>query len=235
MEEKSIIEPPKVRCVALIDGFNLYHAIDDCPHYHGYKWLNLDKLCTRLLESPAKESLLQIYYFTAVPPWSESKKARHLNLIGIYQDIGIRVIHGKFLPTTAHCRLCDKIYDTHQEKMTDINITLEMLKIGHENTADRIYLITGDNDQAAGILRFRSLYPDKEVYAVIPPHRRAKSLTGAATKKLTISETHLKESLLDDPHVFKDGRKYHKPQSWANGKHPGPNWRPREEATKKYH
>jgi hypothetical protein len=31
-------EPAKTRrCAILIDGFNLYHAIDDCPHFHEYK------------------------------------------------------------------------------------------------------------------------------------------------------------------------------------------------------
>lgn len=119
--------------------------------------------------------------------------------------------------------------------MTDINITLEMLRIGHENVADRIYLVTGDNDQAPGVLRFRSLYPDKQIVAVIPPHRKAKSLTDAATRKITISETFLKESVLDDPHVFSDKRAYAKPATWINGAHPGPNWRPRGEAIKKCH
>ena len=235
MENPALTPSAKIRTVALIDGFNLYHAIEDCPHFHAYKWLNPKKLCQRFLDNPAKEDLLAVTFFTAVPPWNEGKKARHLKLLGIYSDLGIRVISGKFLPTKAHCRLCNKEYDTHQEKMTDINITIEMLKIGHENSADRIYLVTGDNDQAAGVLRFRSLYPDKQIVAVIPPHRKAKSLTDAATRKITISETFLKDSVLDDPYVFTDKRSYEKPATWMNAAHPGPNWRPREQGTKRCH
>lgn len=204
----------------MIDGFNLYHAIDDCPHFRGYKWLNPVKLCERLLIAPSQEELRSVTFFTAVPPWNNGKQVRHLNLLGIYGDLGIRVITGKFMPTKAHCRLCNKEYDTHQEKMTDINITLEMLRIGHENIADRIYLVTGDNDQAPGVSRFRSLYPDKEIVAVIPPYRKAKSLTDAANHKVTISEAFLKISLLDDPYVFTDKRSYAKPTTWVNGPTP---------------
>jgi hypothetical protein len=134
------IHPKKVRCIALIDGFNLYHAIDDCPHFHAYKWLNYRKLSETFLDSPAKDELTDVVFFTAVPYWNPGKQQRHLRLMGIYSDLGIKVIPGKFMPTRAHCRLCNKEYDTHQEKMTDINITLEILKIGQNNTADRIYL-----------------------------------------------------------------------------------------------
>jgi hypothetical protein len=32
-----------------IDGFNLYHSMDNDPSFRKYKWLNLHTLCEQLL------------------------------------------------------------------------------------------------------------------------------------------------------------------------------------------
>ena len=41
----------KIRVNAYVDGFNLYHAIDELGHNH-LKWVNLRALCEQFLRGP---------------------------------------------------------------------------------------------------------------------------------------------------------------------------------------
>ncbi|MDO8544407.1 MAG: NYN domain-containing protein [Opitutaceae bacterium] len=215
-------DPQKIRSVFLIDGFNLYHAIDAVPHFHGFKWLNPIKLARAYAP---KEALIAVFFFTALPPWNEQKRARHQRLLEIYEDLGVIVVRGMFKHTTATCRLCGQTYSTYDEKLTDINICLELLRMGSDDLADRIYLVTGDNDQAASVRRFRGLYPDKEVVAVIPPFRRAAELQQAATADRGMTMVQLQKAVLDNPFKFKSSKVYVKPDNWTAKPTPD-NWTP---------
>ena len=48
------------RAAFFIDGFNLYHSIDNNPAFHKYKWLDLFALCRQFLKPV--ESIENIYY-----------------------------------------------------------------------------------------------------------------------------------------------------------------------------
>ena len=211
---------PKSRVVFLVDGFNLYHAIDDCPQFHGCKWLDLQALA-RAYTMPSTEMVVAVFFFTALPTWNEAKRARHQQLLDIYQDQGVIVKPGLFKRTTATCRVCGKDYPTFAEKLTDINICIELLRMGSDDIADKIFLITGDNDQAAAITRFRELHPTKEVIAILPPFRKAAELQQAASSSRTITKIQLGRSILPNPYRFRDGiRSYPKPSAWVDSPPP---------------
>lgn len=216
------------RCVALIDGFNLFHAIDDVPHFHEYKWLNPQALA-RAFIMPSKESLCATFFFTAIPTWDDQKRTRHQRLMQVYEDIGVLVKLGMFKPTTKNCRVCGRDYDTFEEKQTDINICLELLRMGHDDIADKVILITGDNDQAASVIRFRELFQKKEIMVVTPPFRQAMELEQAAGTRRIMNSSHLTKSTLPNPYIFKNGKTFMtKPEHWVNAPMPAnPGWQPR--------
>ena len=58
-----------------IDGFNVYHALDDYKSFHKYKWLDYSALAKCFVSS--KEIITDIFYFTAYAEWDLDKKARH--------------------------------------------------------------------------------------------------------------------------------------------------------------
>lgn len=53
------------RVAVYIDGFNMYHALDDLKKPH-YKWLNLNALA-ELLISRKSQRIVKVTYFTAAP------------------------------------------------------------------------------------------------------------------------------------------------------------------------
>lgn len=84
-----------MRVVAFVDGFNLYHSIEDQihppkniktapapkpkPQYRNYKWLNVQKLIEQFL--PEEDDLLDIYFFTSIPEWNNERASRHKKYI----------------------------------------------------------------------------------------------------------------------------------------------------------
>jgi hypothetical protein len=40
------------RILFFVDGFNVYHALDEEPKYHKYKWLDYSTLARRFISKP---------------------------------------------------------------------------------------------------------------------------------------------------------------------------------------
>lgn len=55
------------RVAVYVDGFNLYHAIDEL-NVPKLKWLNLDALARSLLRP--QETLVKCHYFTSIVDWN---------------------------------------------------------------------------------------------------------------------------------------------------------------------
>lgn len=87
------------RINALVDGFNLYHSIQDDIRYHRYKWLNVDKL----LRTYYPIGLEKIYYFTSLTLWDPHKVARHKIFIRALESTGIEIVYGKFKDRDRRC------------------------------------------------------------------------------------------------------------------------------------
>ena len=210
----STLAPSKTRCVFLIDGFNLYHSLRDNPIFCDYRWLDV-KALARAYIAPSKEVITAVFYFTALPTWDDQKRARHQKLIDVYEDLGVIVKRGVFLPAKRHCKKCGELYPTHEEKNTDINICLELLRMGQDDIADRVFLVTADSDQTAAIERFKTLYPGKEIFVIFPPGRHSTELQQVCHADRKITFTQLKASKLSDPYQCRDGRLIVKPQRWS--------------------
>jgi hypothetical protein len=83
------------RVIAFIDGFNLYHSIDNQKRLHRYKWLDLQELINQFLTS--KERLKELRYFTAYSTWDVDKRLRHEKYVHVLKGKGVRITLGQFL------------------------------------------------------------------------------------------------------------------------------------------
>lgn len=73
-----VVQPKLKATTAFIDGFNLYHAIDDLEQ--GYlKWVNLVLLSSQFLEQ--SWDLKRVYLFTSYTTWDVDKHARHQQFV----------------------------------------------------------------------------------------------------------------------------------------------------------
>jgi uncharacterized LabA/DUF88 family protein len=177
------------RVVFFIDGFNLYHSLDEKQSYHKYKWLNLRKLAECFVR-PSDE-INKIYYFTALALWNPRKVNKHKKLIKALELEGVKPVYGKFKMRDKKCPNCKTIFKKPEEKQTDVNIAIHLFKSALENEYDKAIIISGDSDLIPSVGAIKTSFPAKKIGVVIPINRRAKELIDICDFHTKLKEKHL--------------------------------------------
>jgi uncharacterized LabA/DUF88 family protein len=211
------------RIVVLIDGFNLYHALEhskvfanpkiDPRRYKKYKWLDLFKL-GKSYAYDKNDSIVGVYYFTTLATWDQAKVIKHKAYIKAQEENGVRVIYGEFKQKTRYCSLCKNYSPGREEKQTDVNIALMLLRLAVENVYDKVIIISGDTDLIPAVKMVKEMYPEKEVGVVIPIGNISEDFKRTADFHHKMKENHLKASLLPDPMKLADGTVLICPPTW---------------------
>lgn len=208
----------KNRAICLIDGFNLYHSLEDSEPENGfpykkYKWLNLIALVNNFVQ-PLDE-LKETYYFTAICNWDKSKANRHYRYIYALQNFGVKVRKGRFRKVERTCRAsCKESYKCGEEKRTDVDIAVTLISLAHQNVYDNAYLLTADSDQIPAVEEVKTLFPEKKINLIIPINSKAEELSGICHKSSKIKEVHLYTSQFDLDIKSISGKNISCPHEW---------------------
>ena len=171
------------RVTIYIDGFNLYYGLRD-KNWQRYLWLDVRRLSENLLRSG--QSLVAVHYFTARvhpdpnDPGKSIRQDTFLDALTTLPDVHIH--YGYYLPKKGSCAKCGATWRTYEEKMTDVNIAVELLGDAQDNTFDTAIVMSGDSDLAEPVNAVRKRYPKKRVVVAFPPKRVSKQLKQLATK-----------------------------------------------------
>lgn len=162
------------RVIAFVDGFNVYHSLDGvCDEY---KWLNYSALANAFI-AKSKERLRKIYYFSALAKWNPDKVSRHQNYIRALEFSGVDIVLGKFKKVTKRCRaLCKREYSTFEEKETDVNIAIYLLKLAMLDEYDKAIIFSCDSDLVPAVKAVRQVAPQKHIQVIISYNRSAEDL-----------------------------------------------------------
>jgi hypothetical protein len=125
------------RTTFLIDGFNLYHSLNDACRdlrRRGIKWLNINKFCLSYIPHiTPRASLEQIYYFTAFAYHRQKNDPhiiqRHKLLIECLTATGVNVEMGRFKAKQVYCNGCRTDVRHYEEKETDVAISAKLLEL----------------------------------------------------------------------------------------------------------
>jgi len=199
------------KVIFFIDGFNLYHAIEN-PEYRKYKWLNFNKFSNYFINR--FEKIEDIFYFTALTPWNMDKVKRHKIFIKAQESVGVKTVYGQFKRRSKKCRICQQIYDTYEEKQTDVNIAIYLFKLAIKNRYDKAFIVSGDSDLIPSILAIKESFPDKEIGVIIPIKKRAFELKSVCDFHIKMKEKHLKEHQFPDEIILPDNSSISRPQNW---------------------
>ena len=156
------------RVIVYIDGFNLYHAIDDLGQSH-LKWLNLRALAESLLRTGEQVKLVR--YFSAYATWKPGPYARHRDYVAALKAQGVETNMASFKKKPRKCHSCNAKWFGHEEKETDVNIAVQMVADALTGAAERLVLISADTDLAPPIRTIAQLAPQCEVFVATPPRR----------------------------------------------------------------
>lgn len=162
-----------MRVSCFVDGFNLYHAIDELCRprgKHDLKWCNLHSLANAFLK-PGSEQLTGIHYFSAHAHWLPDAMVRHQAYVEALRHHGVTIHLGHFKTKKRRCKSCSAQWDGHEEKESDVSLAVQLLHQAWLNTYDKAIIMTADTDIVPVLRLIREQFPDKQLMAAIPAQR----------------------------------------------------------------
>jgi uncharacterized LabA/DUF88 family protein len=196
------------RVAVFVDGFNLYHGVRELHRPH-LKWLDLRLLASKMIRRKS-QSIVGIYYFSAMADHDPARAARHREYINALQVCEVTPVLGKFKDKDKRFRCCmgcphPHYETTKEEKETDVNIALAMLNMAYKRLYDSAILISADSDLAPVIRLLRTEFPKLSITVAAPPCRGSKVLEAEATEYRKISSRLIARCLLAEKIVDPGG------------------------------
>ena len=163
-----------MRVYAYIDGFNLYHAIDDLKLHH-LKWVDLRSLIGSFLK--AGQELIAVNYYSAYATWRPDEFARHRQFVAALQATGVSVHMSDFMVRSRRCFTCGARWDSHEEKQTDVRMAVDIVADTLDDKLDLAIVVTADSDLRPAVQKVRAT-GTKRLLMIAPPGRfsRARDL-----------------------------------------------------------
>jgi uncharacterized LabA/DUF88 family protein len=201
------------RIITYIDGFNLYFGMRE-KFGRKYHWLNLSAMSKGFLK--ANQTLVCTKYFTtriSDPVASVRRQTTYIEALQTLPDL--HVYEGQYDLQVEMCPDCGRYISLHNEKMTDVNIAVELTKDAHADRFDTAIIVTGDSDQTPAIRMLKELFPTKRIICAFPPKRKSHRLQQEAHGFTHIDGGLLARCLLP-PSIFKaDGFELKRPPEWG--------------------
>ncbi|MEN8242622.1 MAG: NYN domain-containing protein [Chloroflexota bacterium] len=205
--------PKAIRVITYIDGFNLYFGLRS-KYGRKYLWLDIEKLAHSLIVKP-NASIQQVKYFTARIRNSPAKEKRQNQYLEAIETLpSTQLIFGKYYFSERECPACHHKHKFPSEKMTDVNIAVNMLVDAYEDRYDLAYLISGDSDLSGPIQEIRKRFPEKIILAAFPPDTKSWELARVANNHFMIGERKFARSQFPEKVTSKSGHELTKPTTW---------------------
>lgn len=200
------------RVITYIDGFNLYFGLKT-KGWKRYYWLNFQKLAKALLKREQK--LITTKYFTSRVSGPPDKTKRQGTFIEALETLdNFQIFYGHYITNKIECLKCGDIFAKPNEKMTDVNIAVELLTDAFHDAYDTAILISADSDLSAPIKKVKELFPRKKIVAAFPPARFSFALKEIVDASFTIGRQNLAKSLFPDEIIKADGFILKRPERW---------------------
>lgn len=200
-----------LRVIAYVDGFNLYYGLR-AKRWKKYYWLNIQKLVQQFIRP--HQTLVATKYFTTIIKYPNDRRQRQQVFLEALKTLpDFQIYYGHFLSDEITCRKCGYTYTTYHEKMTDVNIAVELLQDAFEDHFDLAFLLSADSDLVSPISAVQKSFPGKQVICIFPPKRSSYALKQVSNGVLHIGRNELAKSIFPD-RVLKDGVILRRPPSW---------------------
>ena len=155
------------RTIVYIDGFNLYHAIDDLHKPH-LKWVNLWSLSESLLRDD--QTLTNVKYYSAYARWMPGVYHRPIQYVKALEAKGVEVTMSEFKERRVTCYNCGASWTKHEEKETDVFLSADIVDDLRSDRFDVAIVITADTDIRPAINKVIET-KGKLVLVATPPKR----------------------------------------------------------------
>lgn len=206
----------------LIDGFNLYHSLNDAmkvPNSKSTKWLDLKAFCSSYLpDIDTKATLGPVHYFSALAAYREARDpghtARHQAYIRCLRDSGVEIELGNFKEKWIDCYKCFKPFTLHEEKESDVAIGVRLLELYWTNQCDAAVIVSADSDLSPAIRTARRHFPKRPIYCIAPWRRGSFDLMNLSRIYFKAKRAKYEAHQFTNPYVCQDRAQVPKPATW---------------------
>jgi hypothetical protein len=212
------------RTTVYIDGFNFYHGLKDAIYkledrWLRYYWLDFVKFAEQLLDEG--DELISVKYFTA-QPLEDHKKKRQSALFKANKFLHgdrVQIVNGKYYKKRVKCKgSCKEFFKLHEEKRTDVNISVHMMGDCAFNKTDKIILISADSDLMPPLEHISEYYKHIKLEVFFPPCRQSSDIKDFLSdcESLTSHRPKFEKAVM--PHNVTVGKKsVDIPEEWIHG------------------
>ena len=129
------------------------------------------------------------------------------------------VIKGQFYEKQVTCKVCKNKYTVAEEKRTDVNISVRMMRDCATGDVDTLVLVCADSDLIPPLQCIKELYPEKKVRVYFPPglysgaHVALMKAENKNVVRLEKSKMKFFDSIMPDSFSI-DGLSYTIPPKW---------------------
>lgn len=202
-----------MRVSVYVDGFNLFYGLRDAGWRQLY-WYCPGALAGVLVRPP--EILVCCKYFTARITQPGDKQRRQATYLAAIRERGAaQIIPGRIQLARKRCLNCGQPSETPTEKMTDVNLALELVCDAVEDRFDRAIVISGDSDLVPALRALARMAPEKTVSCAFPPNRVSDALRDASTNSSTLTWESLRAAQMPTRINRAMGRPLLKPPEWV--------------------
>jgi len=210
----------KNRSIIYIDGFNLYYgAVKNTP----WKWLDMEKYFSLLRQD---DDIQIIKYFTAKIHGSH-KPNQDVYIKALSTLNKVQIIYGLFKYKKIKCLVKNcthqgsKLFDVPEEKGTDVNIAVHMIKDAINDECDRLIVVSGDSDLVPAVKAVKLITPNKIVIVYVPANNivrgAANELRNSSDRHKTLPNNLLSKAQFPDQLTDSKGGIIQKPEAWSMG------------------
>lgn len=203
------------RVIAYVDGFNLYFGLK-AKGWKKHYWLDLNGLATSLLKPG--QTLAGVHYFTSrirANGRNVADMQRQSDYLDALATLPSLTIHyGHYLQKSRRCHSCGATWMDYEEKMTDVNIAMQLLADAFDDHFDTALVISADSDLTTPVRQVCARFPAKRIIVAQPPGRNSVQLAGAATAVFTIGETKVRQNQLPAAVTTASGYVIQRPAHW---------------------
>jgi uncharacterized LabA/DUF88 family protein len=194
-----------------VDGFNLYFGMVESG-FTNCKWLDIQLLAQNLKNT--SQALNEVKYFTSRISNNIEKQKRQDIYIEALRTTPVSITFGQFRNQPMKCSQCANFWYDSKEKMTDVNIATSLMIDAFTDKFDVAFLVSGDSDLVPPIKAIRELFPEKEVWVVLPPSRESNALKKVANGSFVLGRKKLEISQLKEEIQSNYGVLLKRPSTW---------------------
>ncbi len=157
--------------------------------------------------------LNKVYYCTATPHDQGKRNRQSAFLKANMLNPKFQIIYGKFLSKEVHYG--GNTYTTYEEKQTDVNIAISLIRNIVKSECDTSIIVSGDSDLKPAVDLAKEIAAEHKIYVHFPPRRHSITLEKCCDSKIDLIryENRFKKCLL--PAVVKSGgQTYSCPDNW---------------------